>query len=88
MTHEDVIKQLESLIDNSKSFITAHNGPEDNAIWEADIEALTIAIEAVKKVEDTKVWLHLVKNILPTDRSAYQQGRYALAHTLLNRLKP
>ena len=88
MTNEEVISQLESLIDNSKSFISDSKDDEENAIWQSDVEALTIAIEAVRKVENTKVWLHLVKNVLPTDRSAYQQGRYALAHTLLNRLKP
>ena len=86
MTNEDVIKQLESLILNNK--LLMYEGKDDESMLRADIEALEIAIEAVRKVEDTKVWLHMVKNILPTDRSAYQQGRYALAHTLLNRLTP
>lgn len=44
MTNEEAIKQLNSLIENSKSF---HE--EDGDIWEQDIEALNIAKHAIEK---------------------------------------
>lgn len=49
MTNEEIREQLQSLIDNSKSFIRAD---EDSGIWERDIEALTAAIETL----DTCDW--------------------------------
>lgn len=49
MTNEEIREQLQSLIDNSKSFVCAD---EDSGIWERDIEALTAAIETL----DTCDW--------------------------------
>ncbi|MHB9951060.1 hypothetical protein CF055_18785 [Clostridium botulinum] len=46
MKRREVLWQLDSLIDNSKSFIT---NDDDNSIWEEDIKALKIAKKAVSK---------------------------------------
>ena len=51
MTHEEVIRQLKSLIDNSKSFISDRKEDEENAFWQADIVALDKAIQAIKIVD-------------------------------------
>lgn len=45
MKKKEVLEQLDSLIDNSRSFIT--DGCD--SIWEEDIEALEIAKKAVNK---------------------------------------
>lgn len=45
MKRREVLRQLDDLIDNSKSFISS----DDNLIWEDDIKALKIAKKAVSK---------------------------------------
>ena len=60
MTSDEAIKQLASLIINSQLF---HQDEGD--IWEKDIEALKIAINAVEKVQDYEAqWLNDVSNLL------------------------
>ena len=49
MEKEKVLEQLESIKDNSQSFISESNDEEDNQIWRDDLIALDIAIELVKK---------------------------------------
>ena len=44
MTYQEAIKQLEDLIENSKSF-----SEENDDIWANDVEALEMAIEALEK---------------------------------------
>lgn len=45
MNRKEVLDQLDSLINNSKSFITT----DSDDIWERDIKALKIAKKAVNK---------------------------------------
>ncbi|WP_242866701.1 hypothetical protein [Clostridium sporogenes] len=45
MKRREVLRQLDDLIDNSKSFISS----DDYSIWEDDIKALKIAKKAVSK---------------------------------------
>ena len=48
--YQESIRQLESLIDDRKSFIT---GDEDcDEVFKDDIKALRVAIEVLKKVSD------------------------------------
>ena len=44
MTYQEAIKQLNDLIENSKSFSEC-----DDDIWANDVEALEMAIEALEK---------------------------------------
>ena len=44
MTYQEAIKQLNDLIENSKSF-----SEENDDIWANDVKALEMAIEALKK---------------------------------------
>lgn len=44
MTYQGAIKQLNDLIENSKSF-----SEEDDNIWNNDVNALKMAIEALEK---------------------------------------
>lgn len=64
MTTEEIIKQLESLCDNSKSFI---DPLEPGSEWHKDIWALEYAIALIKKTsqsanckgqETNKTWYH------------------------------
>ena len=64
MTIEEIIKQLESLCDNSKSFI---DPLEPGSEWHKDIWALEYAIALIKKTsqsanckgqETNKTWYH------------------------------
>ena len=64
MTVHEAIAQLQSLIENSRSF---HS--EDGDVWERDIEALTVAITALARSE----WIS-VKDRLP------ENGGYCLVH--------
>lgn len=52
MTNEQIIKQLEELIDERKSFITSD--PEHDEIYIKDINALKAAIEFLKNYEPVK----------------------------------
>ena len=44
MTYQEAIKQFKDLIENSKSF-----SEEDDDIWDNDVKALKMAIEALEK---------------------------------------
>lgn len=48
MTKQEVIEQLESLMDNSKSFIREKEDDEFNDIWKRDIQALEKAIKILE----------------------------------------
>ncbi|KOR24156.1 hypothetical protein [Clostridium sp. L74] len=61
MKRREVLRQLDSLIDNSKSFIT---NDDDNSIWEEDIKALKIAKKAVSKEYRYKLLANLVLAII------------------------
>ena len=50
MTMDEIISQLESLKDNSKSFI-GNSCIDDDEIWEKDIVALDFAIEVLRGME-------------------------------------
>jgi len=54
MTKEKIISQLESLIDNSKSYFDERE-PRDDQIWRDDVKALEYAIKAVKVFDDKTV---------------------------------
>ena len=61
MENKEIIDQLESLIDNSKSFITTNDDNDDyTQIWKDDIVALTAAIDIIRSSE----WIP-VKDKLP-----------------------
>lgn len=49
MNKEELIKQLISIKENSESFISKCNSPEDNKIWEDDVTAINIVLELVNK---------------------------------------
>lgn len=49
MTKDEVIAQLESLYENSKIMADQEFSDE---IWSKDLEALEVAIEAVKNMEE------------------------------------
>ena len=49
MTIKEIIEQLESLKDNSADMAKA---PDADPIWQRDVEAITAAIEIIKKVEE------------------------------------
>ncbi|NFC47391.1 hypothetical protein EXN05_08960 [Clostridium botulinum] len=61
MKRREVLWQLDSLIDNSKSFITNN---DDNSIWEDDIKALKIAKKAVSKEYRYRFWTNLVLAVI------------------------
>lgn len=69
MTKHEAIVQLQSLIENSRSF---HS--EDGDIWKRDIEALNMAIEALARAE----WIS-VKDRLPEKGGTYI-CRYGFDH--------
>ena len=60
MTDKNTIEQLESLIIDRK--LSLYDGGKATVdtwnMWRADIEAVTIAIEAVKKIEKIKAIMH------------------------------
>lgn len=70
MTHDEIIKQLESLLSHCKSMIEKDGG---FPIWEKDCEALEAAIaalrpsgepltlEQLKEMDGQPVWLHALK---------------------------
>ena len=60
MKRREVLRQLDSLIDNSKSFITE----DDYSIWEDDIKALKIAKKAVSKEYRYRFLANLVLAII------------------------
>jgi Protein of unknown function (DUF551). len=61
MENKEIIAQLESLIDNSKSFITTNDDNDDyTQIWRDDVAALTAAIDIIRSSE----WIP-VKDKLP-----------------------
>mgnify|MGYP001081314886 CR=1 FL=1 len=59
---EDVIYQLESLIDDRKSFLNEDDDGEDE-IFRADIEALNYAIDTIKKASPAATGKGNEKNI-------------------------
>ncbi|MBY6899279.1 hypothetical protein HYH88_13790 [Clostridium botulinum] len=62
MKRREVLWQLDSLIDNSKSLITSDG--DYNSIWEGDIKALKIAKKAVSKEYRYRFWANLVLAII------------------------
>lgn len=58
MTNEEAIKQLNSLIENSKSF---HE--EDGDIWEQDVEALNVAKHALNFIERQQAEIERLKSM-------------------------
>ncbi|BFN03883.1 hypothetical protein [Clostridium tetani] len=50
MNKEQIIEQLESIRENSESFITKDSDP----IWEKDVKALNAAIKIIKNVDSNK----------------------------------
>ncbi|ACO87257.1 hypothetical protein EXN00_13300 [Clostridium botulinum] len=62
MKRREVLWQLDSLINNSKSLITSDG--DYNSIWEDDIKALKIAKKAVSKEYRYRFWANLVLAII------------------------
>ncbi|MBY6950311.1 hypothetical protein [Clostridium botulinum] len=60
MRRREVLRQLDDLIDNSKSFISS----DDYSIWEDDIKALKIAKKAVSKEYRYRFLANLVLAII------------------------
>ncbi|BDR71263.1 hypothetical protein K144313037_p20500 (plasmid) [Clostridium tetani] len=50
MNKEQIIEQLESIRENSESFITKDSDP----IWEKDVKALNAAIKIIETVDSDK----------------------------------
>ncbi|BDR63980.1 nucleoside triphosphate pyrophosphohydrolase family protein [Clostridium tetani] len=50
MNKEQIIEQLESIRENSESFITN----DSDSIWEKDVKALNAAIKIIKNVDSNK----------------------------------
>ncbi|EPY2281768.1 hypothetical protein [Clostridium sporogenes] len=60
MKRREVLRQLDDLIDNSKSFISS----DDYSIWEDGIKALKIAKKAVSKEYRYRLLANLVLAII------------------------
>lgn len=76
MNNEDAIKQINSLIENSKSF---HE--EDGDIWERDIEALNVAKHALALINRQQAEIERLKDLLKRNKRNANRIRMITAET-------
>lgn len=74
MTKQDLFKQLESIKENSQSFICEGCCEE----WRKDIKAIDIVLKLIKDIEDLKKYISNEMEVL----ERYQNENYSIMKTL------